>query len=327
MNCSHRIFLLLVYTAIELGVCRATGESFYVADDFFIRHYSDLTTYTPFAKVPSGGSFGMDGLVVALDGSLYATDSQNGTILRYTAPNSYTVFASGLERPQGLAFDSAGNLFVVENGASYVSRVLKFSAPNAFSVFATGLQSAYGIAIDRTGVVYVSEYGGGNIRRYTAPETSSIYASGLSPTSLALDDGNALYVADYNEDAIRRFAAANSSTVVGNTRGFPMSVGVQAGGDVLAGDFLGDLHEFPSGGGSTLVMTGLGKVLAIAIVPEPGSTMFLLIGFGLLYSQRLRMRRQKELVEPRRPSRDRHDRVLRPRARQIPRSDPGAAVR
>src|SRR5437870_834881 len=46
-------------------------------------------------------------------------DPGNGKIFEFTPDGVETTFASGLNSPQNLAFDSEGNLFVVDSGAIY----------------------------------------------------------------------------------------------------------------------------------------------------------------------------------------------------------------
>jgi hypothetical protein len=289
MNRSPVLALFLL--AMAWLPCRAWADPFYAAGPFSIRLFSDFSTSMLFATVPSGGSYGEDGIAIDSEGNVYASDSQNGTILKYTAPGTYTVFASGLAQPQGLAFNSKGHLFVVENGPYYVGRVLEFTAPSVSTVFATGLQSAYGIAIDSADTVYVSEYGGGDILQYTASGTPVFYASGLAPASLAIDRNDELYVADYNGDAIRHFTAPNMSTVIGTVSRFPMSVAVEDDGDILAGDWLGLLYEFTPSGGREIHSSGLDQVRAIAVpVPEPSAFALLAVSVLLTGNSR-RMRR------------------------------------
>jgi len=51
-------------------------------------------------------------------------DGVSGAIFEFTPDGTQSIFVSGLSYPQGLAFDNAGNLFVVENGTG---SILKFT--------------------------------------------------------------------------------------------------------------------------------------------------------------------------------------------------------
>src|SRR5436190_23766018 len=58
-----------------------------------------------------------------------------GHIYNFTSNGASSTFASGLDGPEGLAFDSAGNLFT----ASFLGNIYKFTPGGARSTFASGL--------------------------------------------------------------------------------------------------------------------------------------------------------------------------------------------
>lgn len=103
---------------------------------------------------------------------------------------------SGLNAPNGLAFDGKGNLWV-----SQASDVVEFTPPFAANaaparVITSGLQSPDGIAFDWTGTMYVADKGMNAILVYPAGAAtpSLAFNSGIDgPGSIALD-GSYLYV-------------------------------------------------------------------------------------------------------------------------------------
>ncbi len=110
---------------------------------------------------------------------------------------SVSLFVSGLSFPCGLAFDSAGNLYVA-NG-SVAGTVDKVTPAGAMSVFASGLSGAEGLAFDAEGNLYVSDGGiAGTICKVTpAGAVSTFVTSGLeAPAGLAFDAAGNLYVAN-----------------------------------------------------------------------------------------------------------------------------------
>jgi sugar lactone lactonase YvrE len=81
-------------------------------------------------------------------GNLFVSTESNGmepdTILKFTPDGTQSTFATGLSYPRGLAFDSAGNLFVVEvftNGIGSPGDILKFTPAAIRSVFASGISN------------------------------------------------------------------------------------------------------------------------------------------------------------------------------------------
>src|SRR5437868_3403592 len=51
-------------------------------------------------------------------GDLFEADSSSGNIYKFTPGGTRSTFASGLNGPKGLAFDSEGNLFVDDNSGN-----------------------------------------------------------------------------------------------------------------------------------------------------------------------------------------------------------------
>ena len=63
------------------------------------------------------------------------------SILAFTAilpSNAITTFASGLNEPLGITFDSSGNLYVALNGSNTIDKI---TPGGATSTFASGLNS------------------------------------------------------------------------------------------------------------------------------------------------------------------------------------------
>src|SRR6266513_1907712 len=75
-----------------------------------------------------------------------------GNIYKFTPNGASSTFASGLDGPEGLAFDSAGNLFVT----SFLGNIYKFTPSGARTTFASGLNDAMGLAFDGAGNLFVA---------------------------------------------------------------------------------------------------------------------------------------------------------------------------
>src|SRR5207253_842265 len=110
---------------------------------------------------------------------LFASDNIGGyrggsEILRYTPAGIKSTFASNLHQPRGLAFDSAGNLFVATNTPDdsdiIHGTIFKITPDGLMSTFASGFLNYFlaGLVIDSGGNVFVV---GGGPDFYLSPST------------------------------------------------------------------------------------------------------------------------------------------------------------
>jgi hypothetical protein len=81
--------------------------------------------------------------------NLFVDSFFGGNIYEFTPGGVQSTFASGVSYPSGMAFDSAGNLFVVEygNGLTNNGDILEFAPNGTQSTFASGLYSPQALAI------------------------------------------------------------------------------------------------------------------------------------------------------------------------------------
>jgi sugar lactone lactonase YvrE len=124
----------------------------------------------------------------------YGNSPFTNTIAKFSSDLTYLGdFATGLDRPWGLAFDKTGNLYVSASGEN---RIYKFTPTGVRSTYAQiGLSDPRGIAFDRAGNLYVANAGNGTIWRFAPNQsTGSAFATGLnSPTSIAIQPGLRLW--------------------------------------------------------------------------------------------------------------------------------------
>ena len=113
-----------------------------------------------------------------------------------------SIFASGLTDPWDVAFDRAGNLFVVDYDHDELfgeAAVYKITPNGVRTTFASGLSYPSYLAVDSSGNVFVADYGDGIIYEYKPTGSRATFASGLHhPVGMAFDSSGNLFVADNN---------------------------------------------------------------------------------------------------------------------------------
>jgi len=193
------------------------------ADNLYV---ADWLNYTIRKVTPVGTNW----VVTTLAGKAGVRGSADGT-------NS----AARFDGPEGLAVDSAGNLYVADSatirkmtpvGTNWAVTTLAGMARTSGSGDGTNgaalFNSPAGVAVDSAGNLYVADTGNGMIRKVTPMGTNWVVrtlagpglpgsldgtgsaAGFFSPFSVAVDSAGNLYVADFRDDTIRKGFPAGS---------------------------------------------------------------------------------------------------------------------
>src|SRR5882724_7745777 len=166
-------------------------------------------------------------------GDLFASDNLGGTIYKFAPDGTWSIFATGLNDPEGLAFDSAGYLFVADSGTgSGDGKIYKFAPDGTRSIFATGLNFPYGLACDSAGNLFEAEYAGdiqnGAIYKFAPDGTRSTFATQLTdPQGLAFDSAGDLFEADYGSNTIYKFAPDGTQSTFATGVSHPSFLAIQ----------------------------------------------------------------------------------------------------
>jgi DNA-binding beta-propeller fold protein YncE len=109
--------------------------------------------------------------------NIYVSCSGSGTIKKFDSSGNGTIFASGLNYPDGLAFDRSGNLYAAN---WYGGTIEKFDSSGNRSTFAS-LDFPVGLAFDSGGDLYAINYNytDGTIDKFDSSGNGTIFASGL----------------------------------------------------------------------------------------------------------------------------------------------------
>ena len=174
---------------------------------------------------------------------LYVSDSNNNKIEKFDSVTGADlgVFATGFY-PNGLAFDSAGNLYAAKGG--YSGQIEKFSSTGTdLGVFASGLDLPGDLAFDSASNLYVGEYGPGRISKFTPGGVGSLFSpANWHVSGLAFDSAGNLFAASFDSTQIEKFTPGGVRSVFANL--------AVSGGIGVAFDSAGNLYAANSGSGT-----------------------------------------------------------------------------
>jgi sugar lactone lactonase YvrE len=178
--------------------------------------------------------------------SSYNSGGHNGTIV--TIPPGAPPFASGLNGPYGMAFDSAGNLYVAIVGDNTIDKI---TPGGMVSVFAsTGLNEPVGLVFDKSGNLYVSNAAGTTIEKFTPLGVNTTFASNIPyGYSLAIDSGGNIYVDEANNGTIEKFTPGGVGSVFASGLGQNLlGLAIDKSDNVYASGDFPKIKKFTPGG-------------------------------------------------------------------------------
>ena len=190
------------------GLTKGTDGIIYIADsaNSSIYHLDPSGALTALSLTHVSPSW----FVFDNDGSLVVSDFTSSVLLKLFNGGLNT-FATGLNGPEGIAYDSLNNLFYSGN---YLDGTL--TVINGFgnvSIFAVGLYGPMGVALLSPGNLYVANSSNGTIAKVVQGSGVSTFATGFGmPVGVTLDGANNLYVSDKARNAI--FVISNTGAVL-----------------------------------------------------------------------------------------------------------------
>jgi secreted PhoX family phosphatase len=242
------------------------------------------------------------GAVCALLLGGFAADAQNffvgdytdGSILEFSG-GVKTTFATGMDYPTGLAFDSSGDLFEgdqfsgniyewVGGGSTRTTFATGLNQPGAMAFNTAGdlfvtvdgtveefnpkgtvintytdFQGAARIAFDAQGNLYVANINGGTISKITPKGVQSTFASGLTtPNGLAFNAAGDLFVSsgDYG-NTITEITPAGTPSLYASGLNNPGTLAFDESGDLFVSEEDGnDIQEFSAKGTESVFASG-----------------------------------------------------------------------
>ena len=178
-----------------------------------------------------------------------------GVIYKFTWDARQSLFASGLTDPWDVAFDRAGNLFVVDYDYDELfgeAAIYKITPNGVRTTFASGLSYPSYLAVDGAGNVFAADYNRGIIYQYKPTGSRATFATGLHhPVGLAFDSAGNLFVADNNagniyQGNIYQYKPNGSRTIfaVLNPSDRPADLAFNSMGNLLMADLGGNIYRY-----------------------------------------------------------------------------------
>ncbi len=129
------------------------NDLLYVAEPF----YSKIMTVdaagvaTDYLSMPNASPYGL----AIKDGLLYFVSENSGNVVKINADLSTSNYATGLFTPEGIAFDSNGNLFVADRNDR---KLFKITPTGTVTTITSNIENIRGVAIAPNDDVYFTKY-------------------------------------------------------------------------------------------------------------------------------------------------------------------------
>ncbi len=244
-------------------------------------------------------------------GNVYVADTGNNTIRKITPAGVVTLagtagvrghadgigVAASFFYPNGVATDSAGNVYVTDAGNYTIRKItpagvvstLAGTARVSGSADATGAAASFsypnGVTTDSAGYVYVTDYGNHTIRKITpagavstlagtagvfgSADATGAAASFRYPYGVATDSAGNVFVADTGNYTIRKITSAGAVSTLAGTAGVGHADGIGAAASFkipygVAADSAGNVYVADFGNSTIRKITPAGVVSTLA---------------------------------------------------------------
>lgn len=206
------------------------------------------------------------GLAIGQDGYLYVSNTNGDSILKIDQnTGAITTFHSSSGTPTGMAFDSAGNLFVSHYG---LSRIVKITPGGVMTTFVPSISRPTGMAFDNAGNLFIARQTDGIVAKVTPAGVVSTFASGLGNVNgIAINpNNNYVYVASQDTGNIYQITPAGSVTTYASGYNQPIGLTMDRTTSLYVSSLAnGDITKIAPGGAASTVVSGLTNPNGMAI--------------------------------------------------------------
>jgi sugar lactone lactonase YvrE len=181
-------------------------------------------------------------------------------------PGTQTSLGSGLNQPQGVAVDAAGDVFISNYGLGKVLKVTPGGVQT--TVPASGLADPYGVAVDGAGDVFIADPTNAKVVKVTPSGVQTTVGSVGYPYGVAVDGaGNVFIVDSANTDVVKVTPSGVQTKVPASGLTNPYDVAVDGAGDVFISDpsNVRVVKVTPSGVQTTVPTSGLVCPYGVAV--------------------------------------------------------------
>jgi uncharacterized protein (TIGR03437 family) len=330
------------------GVARDTNGFTYIADEGNQR-IRRIDQNGAISTIAGAGHFAGDGAPAAaalmdlpeaaitdVNGNIYFSDTFNNRVRRIGTNGTITTVAGNgvcdytgdhgpasaatLCRPQGLAIDSTGNIYVTDSFNSVVREIGLNGFISTFvgtgdygdtgnngQALAAELEYPFGLALDAGGNLYISDQDANRVRKVTQGVINLVAGTGTagstgdgglatsatlnSPGLLATDSAGNVYISDTGNNRVRKVASGLMSTVAG----VETCCGTKNGG--ATGTYIGPPGGLAVNASGTLFVSEPSLQSIAAVTPD--GAINLIAGTGIIgFSGDGGLAASAELAEP-----------------------------
>lgn len=171
------------------------------------------------------------------------------------------IVSDGLSRPQGMAADSQGAVYIANTGENTITRF----KDGALSPFVEGINRPYGIAVDASDHLIVTSFADNSLLRIAPDKTITTITSGLAgPYDVKIDaNGDYIVTNNFSSEIVRVTPAGVVSVIASQSINTPSAMTFDAAGNLYIGN---------GNGGKITKLAGDGTLTRFgSLITSPGA--------------------------------------------------------